>query len=115
MGKLNEFLNRKIIQKDVGEETYLTWKETISYALGRGAQGMSTSMTSSKYINYFLTNVLFKKLSNPMGVASNIRFFCGIFDAINDPIMGVIVDKTRTKEGQMRPYIKWAPWFVSLV
>ena len=38
MGKLNEFLNRKIIQKDVGEETYLTWKETISYALGRGAQ-----------------------------------------------------------------------------
>lgn len=53
MGKLNEFLNRKIIQKDVGEETYLTWKETISYALGRGAQGMSTSMTSSKYINYF--------------------------------------------------------------
>ena len=51
MGKLNEFLNRKIIQKDVGEETYLTWKETISYALGRGAQGMSTSMTSSKYIN----------------------------------------------------------------
>ena len=37
MGKLNEFLNRKIIQKDVGEETYLTWKETISYALGRGA------------------------------------------------------------------------------
>ena len=63
---------------------------------------MSTSMTSSKYINYFLTNVLFKKLSNPMGVASNIRFFCGIFDAINDPIMGVIVDKTRTKEGQMR-------------
>ena len=105
MGKLNEFLNRKIIQKDVGEETYLTWKETISYALGRGAQGMSTSMTSSKYINYFLTNVLFKKLSNPMGVASNIRFFCGIFDAINDPIMGVIVDKTRTKEGQMRPLV----------
>ena len=74
MGKLNEFLNRKIIQKDVGEETYLTWKETISYALGRGAQGMSTSMTSSKYINYFLTNVLFKKLSNPMGVAPIFAF-----------------------------------------
>lgn len=29
--------------------------------------------------------------------------------------MGVIVDKTRTKNGQMRPYIKWAPLFVSLV
>lgn len=115
MGKLNEFLDSKIIKKDVGEETVLTWRETISYAMGRGAQGMNTSMTSSKYINFFLTNVLFKKLKNPMGTASNIRFFCGIFDAINDPIMGVIVDKTRTKNGQMRPYIKWAPIFVSLV
>lgn len=112
---VKEFLNTKIITKDVGEDTYLTWKETLSYAIGRGAQGMNTSMTSSKYINFFLTNVLFKKLSDPMGVASKIRFFCGIFDAINDPMMGVIVDKTRTKDGQMRPYIKWAPIFVSIV
>ena len=31
MSKVNEFLNSKIIKKDVGEETVLTWKETISY------------------------------------------------------------------------------------
>ena len=115
MGKLKTFLDSKIVKTDVGEETYLTWRETISYALGRGAQGMNTSMTSSKYVNYFLTNVLFKKLKDPMGTASTIRLFCGIFDAINDPIMGVLVDRTRTKEGQMRPYIKWAPIFVSIV
>lgn len=115
MGKLKTFLDSKIIKTDVGEETYLTWRETLSYAAGRGAQGMNTSMTSSKYINFFLTNVLFRKLEDPMGVASKIRLFCGIFDAINDPIMGVLVDKTRTKDGQMRPYIKWAPIFVSIV
>ena len=115
MSKVKTFLDSKIVKKDVGEETYLTWRETISYALGRGAQGMNTSMTSSKYINYFLTNVLFKKLADPMGTASLIRFFCGLFDAINDPIMGIIVDRTRTKNGQMRPYIKWSPIFVSLV
>ncbi len=112
---LKGFLDSKIVKKDVGEETYLTWRENISYALGRGAQGMCTSMTSSKYINYFLTNILFTKLKDPMGVASRIRFFCGIFDAINDPMMGVLVDRTRTKNGQMRPYIKWAPIFVSIV
>lgn len=115
MGKVKSFLDSKIVKTDVGEETYLTWRETISYALGRGAQGMNTSMTSSKYVNYFLTNVLFKKLKDPMGTASKIRLFCGIFDAINDPMMGVVVDKTRTKDGQMRPYIKWAPLFVSIV
>lgn len=114
-GKVKEFLNSKIVKKDVGEETYLTWKETISYGLGRGAQGMFTSMTGSKYINYFLTNILFVRFSNPMAIASSIRLYCGIFDAINDPMMGVIVDRTRTKNGQMRPYIKWAPFFVSLV
>lgn len=115
MSKIGDFLDSKIIKKDVGEETVLTWRETLSYALGRGAQGMNTSMTSSKYINFFLSNVLLKKTSNPMGIASKIRFYCGIFDAINDPMMGVIVDKTRTKDGQMRPYIKWVPIFVSIV
>ncbi len=114
-GKIKGFLDSKIVKKDVGEETFLSWRETISYALGRGAQGMFTSMTGSKYLNYFLTNILFVRFKNPMGIASKIRLYCGIFDAINDPMMGIIVDKTRTKNGQMRPYINWSPWFVSLV
>lgn len=114
-GKIKAFLDSKLVKKDVGEETVLTWGETMSYALGRGAQGMNTSMTASKYVNYYLTNVLLKNLSNPTATVSQIRLYCGIFDAINDPIMGVIVDKTRTKNGQMRPYIKWAPIFVSIV
>lgn len=115
MGRIKAFLDSKIIKNDVGEETYLTWRETLSYALGRGAQGMCSGMTSSKYVNFFITNVLFKNIKNGMGVASRIRFFCGIFDAINDPVMGVIVDRTNTKNGKMRPYIRWAPFFVSLV
>ena len=89
MGKVKSFLNSKIVKKDVGEPTYLTWKEALSYAMGRGAQGMSTSMTASKYVNFFITDVLHIKARH----ASNIRLYCGIFDAINDPIMGVIVDQ----------------------
>lgn len=110
MGKISNFLNSKIVKKDVGEETYLTWKEALSYTAGRGAQGMSTSMTASKYVNFFITDVLHISTK----AASNIRLYCGIFDAINDPIMGVIVDKTRTKYGKMRPYIKVSPYLVSL-
>lgn len=115
MKKIKDFLDSKTVKKDVGEETYLTWRETLSYALGRGAQGMFTSMTGSKYLNYFLTNVLFARFSDPMGIASKIRLYCGIFDAVNDPMMGIIVDKTRSKEGQMRPYIRVSPWFIALV
>lgn len=68
---------------------------------------MSTSMTASKYVNFFITDVLHIKARH----ASNIRLYCGIFDAINDPIMGVIVDKTRSRWGKMRGYIKFAALF----
>lgn len=110
MFSIKSFLDRKIVTKDVGEETYINWREALSYAVGRGAQGMTTSMTASKYVNYFITNVLNIKMSH----ASTIRLFCGVFDAINDPMMGVLVDKTRTKYGKMRPYIKFAPYFVAI-
>ncbi len=110
MGRIKELLDRKIVTTDVGEDTYLTWREALSYTMGRGAQGMSTSMTASKYVNYFITDILHIDTV----VASNIRLYCGVFDAINDPMMGVLVDKTRTKYGKMRPYIKFAPYFVSL-
>lgn len=44
-----------------------------------------------------------------MSIVGNIRLWCGIWDAFNDPIMGVLVDRTRTPQGQMRPYIRIAP------
>ena len=110
MGKLKRFLSSKIVRSDVGEETVLTWKETLSYALGRGAQGMSTSTMSSGNVNYFLTNLL--GLSLPF--VSAVRFWTGLWDAFNDPIMGVLVDKTHTKDGKMLPYIKWAPYLCAL-
>ena len=101
--KLKRFLGGKII-KGTQEETFLTWGETISYALGRGAQGMGTSMMNGQ-VNYFVTNLL--------GVDAKafglIRFWAGLWDAVNDVILGILVDKTRTKHGKMRPYILWAP------
>lgn len=30
-----------------------------------------------------------------------------IWDAVNDPVMGMVVDKTRTKWGKCRPYLLW--------
>ena len=50
MGKVKSFFNSKIVKKDVGEPTYLTWKEALSYAMGRGAQGMSTSTVSYTHL-----------------------------------------------------------------
>ena len=110
MGKIKQFLDSKIIKEDVGETTVLTWKETLSYALGRGAQGMSTSTMSSSTVNYFLTNLMGLNLNT----ISNVRLWAGLWDAFNDPIMGILVDKTHTKDGKMRPYIRIAPFICAI-
>jgi len=103
--KMKDFLGSKIVKGDTAEETFLTWKETISYALGRGAQGMGTSMMSSSYVNYFITNLL----GIQPNVVGHIRLWGGLWDAVNDVMLGVMVDKTRSKHGKMRPYILYAP------
>ena len=85
-------------------------RDKIGYALGDAA-GLMTFALVGSFLQVFYTNVLYidpKKITMLFLIAR-------IWDAINDPMMGVIVDKTRTKDGQMRPYIRWAPLFVSLV
>lgn len=118
MSKINEFLNKKIVNEETAGTSYLTWRETIAYAIGRGAQGLSTAMMSSDNINTFTTKIM--NLRSIKGgdsggkggeaVLANIRLWCGIWDAFNDPVMGVLVDKTHTKDGKMRPYIRYAPF-----
>ena len=37
-----------------------------------------------------------------------------IFDAFNDPIMGIVVDKTQTKWGKFRPYLLFSPAIIAV-
>jgi len=54
-------------------------------------------------INFYMTDVL--KLS--MGLVSVVLLGTKAWDAINDPVMGQIVERTRTKWGKCRPYLLW--------
>lgn len=56
-------------------------------------------------INFYMTDVL--KLS--MGLVSIVLLGTKAWDAINDPMMGQIVERTRTKWGKCRPYLLWVP------
>lgn len=54
-------------------------------------------------LNLYFTDVLGLSLAMTSIILSATR----IWDAVNDPLMGMIVDKTHTKMGKCRPYILW--------
>ncbi|MBR3469090.1 MAG: MFS transporter [Lachnospiraceae bacterium] len=78
----------------------LTLKEKLSYGLGAVGKDM-VYMLSASYVLYYFQDVLGVS-AVAMGV---ILMAARVFDAFNDPIMGVIVAKTNTKWGKFRPWL----------
>ena len=75
------------------------------YAFGLGTIGrdMVYSLVSM-YLMFYLTEIL--KLDNQvMWWITGIMLSARLFDAFNDPFMGVIVDNTRSKFGKFKPWI----------
>lgn len=78
----------------------LTEKEKFSYGLGAVGKDM-VYMLSASYILYYYQDVLGVS-AVAMGM---ILLAARVFDAFNDPVMGVIVAKTRTRWGRFRPWL----------
>ena len=78
----------------------LECKEKISYGLGAVGKDM-VYMLSASYVLYYYQDILGVS-AVAMGV---ILLVARIFDAFNDPFMGVIVEKTKTKWGKFRPWL----------
>ncbi|MFI3142348.1 MAG: glycoside-pentoside-hexuronide (GPH):cation symporter [Clostridia bacterium] len=79
---------------------YITLKEFISYPLGM--LGFATMLGFvNTYASFFFTDVLLI----PLSTVSIMFLVTRLFDAFNDPIMGILVDRTNTKFGKLRPYV----------
>ena len=74
--------------------------EKVSYGLGAVGKDM-VYMLSASYVLYYFQNVLGVN-AIAMGI---ILMAARVFDAFNDPIMGVIVAKTKTRWGNFRPWL----------
>lgn len=85
------------------DKKYVPKKELTSFCIAGMGQGMIYALMSSYISDYYL-NVL--QLA-PMFVLL-LMLLARVWDAINDPMMGMIVDRTQTKKGKMRPYILYA-------
>ena len=78
----------------------LSRKEMASYGVGAVGKDM-VYMFCASYILYYYQDILGIS-AIAMGV---ILLAARVFDAFNDPIMGVIVAKTRTRWGKFRPWL----------
>ena len=78
----------------------VSFKEKLGYGVGAIGLDLSYGMFYS-YLSIYLTNAL--------GIAPAflliITPLARLWDGINDPMMGMIVDKTKTKMGKYRPWI----------
>lgn len=78
----------------------LSGKEKFSYGLAAVGKDM-VYMLSASYVLYYYQDLLGIN-SIAMGV---ILLIARVFDAFNDPFMGIIVAKTKTRWGKFRPWL----------
>ena len=78
----------------------LTGIEKFAYGIGAVGKDM-VYMLSASYILYYFQDIM-KTSAIAMGI---ILLVARIFDAFNDPIMGVVVARTKTKWGKFRPWL----------
>ena len=75
----------------------------ITYGLGTLGRDMVYTLISM-YLMFYLTDIL-RLTTSQLWWITAIIMGARIFDAFNDPIMGVIVDNTKTKYGRFKPWI----------
>jgi GPH family glycoside/pentoside/hexuronide:cation symporter len=82
--------------------TKLSTKEKIGYGLGDTASNFFFQ-TFNIFLLYYYTDV-FGLAPAAVGTMFLLARF---WDAVNDPMMGVVADRTVTKRGKYRPYLLW--------
>lgn len=85
-------------------------RDYVGYSLAGMGQNMVYGLMNS-YLMIFYTDVFLI----PSTVVGTMFLIAKLWDAVNDPIMGTFIDKTRTKWGKMRPYFLFTPIPIAMV
>ncbi len=80
----------------------LKLREYVGYALGDTASNLFFQ-TFNIFLIYFYVDVW----GLPAAAVSTMMVVVRLFDAVNDPLMGLVCDRTRTRWGKYRPYLLW--------
>lgn len=86
------------------QKRYVGVKETLIYGIANGGQCIGYNMVRAQ-LTFFLVTVF----GVPAEAVGTMILLMGFWDAFNDPLMGSIVDRTRTRYGKLRPYLIFTP------
>lgn len=89
---------------------YVGVKENLAYGFANAGQVFGYNLVARGYMLLFFTKVF----GLPEGAVSAMILILGIWDTVNDPLMGAVVDKTRTRFGKLRPYLIFVPLPLSI-
>jgi len=96
-----------IVEGNIGVRTHekksykpLTAKNYFVFGLGNFASQLSWTMVST-YLSLFYTDVF----GLGTGAVALLMLIAKIWDGINDPMMGTLMERTHTRWGRFRPYI----------
>ncbi len=80
----------------------ITFAERFGYGLGDLASNLFW-MQFVWFLNYFYTDVF----GLAPAVLATMILVVRIWDSVNDPIVGILADRTHSKWGKFRPYLLW--------
>ena len=84
----------------------IVMQKNLSEKIGYGFGDMSSSMfwkIFSYYLPFFYSNIFGLSLAH----AGTLILVTKLYDAVSDPVMGLIADRTNTRWGKYRPYLLW--------
>lgn len=85
---------------------YVSKKERFNFLTGLAGQNIVYCFIGASFFNYFLTDIA----QFPAAVVAVLLMIMKIWDGVNDPIIGSIVDRRRFKNGEkLRPLLKYTP------
>lgn len=87
-----------------------TTREILAFSLLPFGISTVYSIVSTA-LNMYFTDVLGLSLS----MTGIMLAVTKVWDAVNDPLMGMLVDKTNTRWGKCRPYVFWMSYLMILV
>ena len=96
---------------EMKKEEKLKESSMIAYAVANSSGYQFIQAVVASYILLFFTDTF----GIPAAAASAIMLTASVWDAVNDPMMGAIADRTRSRFGRYRGYLLFCPFVLTVI